>query len=148
LFIERSINDLIKPNGYVCFINPVKFIKTEYGEKLKEMIYKKTLLELFIDMSDVEVFDAAITYTGIFLFSKNTKNSFNYVKIKTEEMFLLKDLSKSKLDEIEYSKISSKTWLLGSNDLQFLIKLEGFLTYQNFQICLLDYKLVLIQFTY
>ncbi|XZO04224.1 MAG: Eco57I restriction-modification methylase domain-containing protein [Microcoleus sp.] len=118
LFIERAVEDLIKSSGNVCFINPTKFIKSDYGTKLKELIYKKSLLELFIDLTDVEVFDSAITYTGIFLFSKGKKNIFNYVKLEANQASYLKKLSELKLDQVSYDKISEKTWLLGSNELQ------------------------------
>ncbi len=118
LFIERAVEDLIKESGCVCFINPTKFIKSDYGTKLKELIYKKSLLELFIDLTDVEVFDSAITYTGIFLLSKSKKNIFNYAKLEASQANHLKKLSELKLDKVSYDKISEKTWLLGSNELQ------------------------------
>jgi hypothetical protein len=118
LFIEKSVNDLIKASGNVCFINPTKFINSDYGTKLKEFIYKESLLELFIDLTDVEVFESVITYTGIFLLSKNKKKSFNYVKLEANQASYLKKLSEIKLDKVSYNKISEKTWLLGSNQLQ------------------------------
>ena len=127
LFIERAVEDLIKSSGNVCFINPTKFIKSDYGTKLKELIYKKSLLELFIDLTDVEVFDSAITYTGIFLLSKDRKNIFNYAKLESNQASYLKKLSELKLDQVSYDKISDKTWLLGSNELQAVFeKIKGY----------------------
>ncbi len=43
LFIEKALKDLIKQNGYTCLINPTKFVKSGYGEKLKQFIYQNKL---------------------------------------------------------------------------------------------------------
>ncbi|QEI39548.1 Type IIS restriction enzyme Eco57I [Dolichospermum sp. UHCC 0315A] len=127
LFVEKAVDDLMKPSGHICLINPTKFIKTDYGTKLKEFIYQNTLLEKFIDLTDVEVFDSVITYTGIFLLSKNKKNFFKYVKLESNQTSYLKNLSKIKFDNISYDRIQEKTWLLGSQNLQIIFdKINSF----------------------
>ena len=120
LFVEKAVNDLMKLSGHICLINPTKFIKTDYGTKLKEFIYQNTLLEKFIDLTDVEVFDSVITYTGIFLLSKNKKSFFKYVKLESNQTSYLKNLSKIEFDNISYDKIQEKTWLLSSQNLQII----------------------------
>ncbi|MDB9467217.1 hypothetical protein [Dolichospermum circinale] len=93
---------------------------SDYGTKLKEFIYQNTLLEKFIDLTDVEVFDSVITYTGIFLLSKNKKSFFKYVKLESNQTSYLKNLSKIEFDNISYDKIQEKTWLLSSQNLQII----------------------------
>jgi adenine-specific DNA-methyltransferase len=122
LFVEKAVDNLIKLSGHICLINPTKFIKSDYGTKLKEFIYQKTLLEKFIDLTDMEVFDSVITYTGIFFLSKNKKSFFKYAKLESNQTSYLKNLSKVELDNISYDKISEKTWLLSSADLQLIFE--------------------------
>ena len=133
LFVEKAVNNLMKLSGHICLINPTKFIKTDYGTKLKEFIYQNTLLEKFIDLTDVEVFDSVITYTGIFLLSKNKKSFFKYVKLESNQTSYLQNLSKIDLHNISYDKIADKTWLLSSQNLQIIFdKINSFTLLSEF----------------
>ncbi len=122
LFIEKAVSNLMKLSGNVCFINPVKFIKSDYGTKLKELIYQESLLQSFIDLTDVEVFSNATTYTGIFLLSKRSKNSFGYTKLEKDQVANLSSLSTLTPDRVLYNKISEKDWLLGSAESQLVFE--------------------------
>jgi hypothetical protein len=73
---------------------------------------------LFIDLSEIEVFDSAITYTGIFLFSKAIKEYFSHAKLDKNNTNQLQNLSKAKLNQVTYEKIADTVWLLSSQDLQ------------------------------
>mgnify|MGYP001809869794 CR=1 FL=1 len=83
LFTEK-IKYLININGIGAFIMPKKFITTEYGDKIKELLYEENLLEQFIDFSDYQIFEDATTYTGIFILSKSFKSLFSYQKITND----------------------------------------------------------------
>ena len=74
LFIENSIRNLIKENGQVIFINPHRFMIADYGFGLRNYLIEKKAIEKILVFGVEQVFDAATTYTGIFFFSKNSKN--------------------------------------------------------------------------
>ena len=80
LFIEKGL-ELIRETGLLSYIMPTKFIKTAYGDNLRNLIKKETLLHLFIDFADLQVFEDATTYVGIFSFSKSEKEHFLHQKV-------------------------------------------------------------------
>ncbi len=64
LFIERGLKWLDESGklGYIC---PTRFALTDYGEKLRDFIAKKYLIEQIIDFKDASVFDTATPYPCI-----------------------------------------------------------------------------------
>ncbi len=83
LFIERSIS-LLSLRGYFGFINPNKFISSQYGQKLKTLIQEQTQVRTLIDFHDASVFKDAINYPCILLLKReipNNVSSIRYLKI-------------------------------------------------------------------
>ena len=107
LFTEK-LKSLISVKGIASYIMPNKFIKTEYGENLKELIYESNFLDEYIDFSDFQVFEDATTYTGIFIFNNKNKSSFKYYKVLNEES---KNLTSVNLKNIKYSNLEGYKWL-------------------------------------
>lgn len=107
LFTEK-INSLIKQSGKGGFIMPNKFITSEYGEKLKLLLFKEELLTEYIDFSNFQVFDDATTYTGIFIIDKNSKKTINYYKVKDEESKFLNNVHYT---PINYLNLKSERWI-------------------------------------
>lgn len=58
-FYEKAIM-LLNNNGVLCYITSNKFIKTGYGEKLREFLTKRKI-EQIIDFSEVHVFEALVS---------------------------------------------------------------------------------------
>jgi hypothetical protein len=77
-FYERS-HQILKPNGFSCFISSNKWMRAKYGEKLRRLFKEKTALKQIIDFNGYQVFDATVD-TDILLFQK-TKPSGNIVNI-------------------------------------------------------------------
>jgi adenine-specific DNA-methyltransferase len=89
LFIELS-SKVLKEKGSHCFINPTTFLMKDYGIPLRQFITDNFRIKEIIDFADYQIFDSAITYTGIFNFIKRTKSKedydFSYQKfLKTNE---------------------------------------------------------------
>jgi adenine-specific DNA methylase len=123
LFTEK-IPALINSNGRAGYIMPKKFITSEYGEPLKKFIYDGKLLESFVDFSDVQIFEDATTYTGMFFFKKGQEAYFDYKKI-------IKDPQKSLFDnpflQIKYSNLETKNWIfLNQIESNLFDRLSGF----------------------
>lgn len=108
IFVEKAV-ELINEHGRVAFIMPKKFINTDYGDKLKEFIYRKTLLENFLDFGDIQIFEDATTYTGIFIFSQTLKETFRYHKINSKED--LQRLANVDFTKVKYSNIKNSLWI-------------------------------------
>ncbi|MFN8355451.1 MAG: Eco57I restriction-modification methylase domain-containing protein [Spirosomataceae bacterium] len=84
-FMERAIS-LLKPNGLLTFIVPNKWMRTGYGENLRNWL--KTLqLTKIIDFGDLPVFEEATAYPCIVSIQNqsNTNNTLVAANVKTLE---------------------------------------------------------------
>ncbi|MDA3790235.1 MAG: Eco57I restriction-modification methylase domain-containing protein [Desulfobacula sp.] len=69
LFYEKGYR-LLKKGGGLCFITSNKWMKANYGERLRQFFNKKTDISILIDFGDSPIFTEAVTYTNILLFCK------------------------------------------------------------------------------
>ena len=69
LFIERGMN-LLKDDGALCFINPIRFFNSNYGVGCRELISKNYQLDFILDVSQLRVFREAQTYPCILSIKK------------------------------------------------------------------------------
>ena len=67
-FYERGI-DLLKQNGVLCFISSNKFMRSGYGEKLRNLLLNQTI-DVVIDFCELPVFSAS-TDPAILLLKKS-----------------------------------------------------------------------------
>lgn len=69
LFYERGWQ-LLKKDGYLCYITSNKWMRAGYGEKTREFFATKTNPALLIDFAGVKIFESATVDTNILLFAK------------------------------------------------------------------------------
>jgi tRNA G10 N-methylase Trm11 len=104
LFMERAL-EMISENGKASFILPHKFLISEFGKGIREVLLEKRGLESLVHFGSETVFKDASTYTCIVTLSEgNEKIEFT----ETEP---------SKLEELEFSStpyenLSSEKWIL------------------------------------
>jgi hypothetical protein len=84
LFIEYSFR-LLKKNGCITFINPHRFLISEYGEGLRNFLLEKKAIKRAVYFGVEQIFETATTYTGIFLFKENSKE-LEFAIPKTKEL--------------------------------------------------------------
>lgn len=99
LFIELGMS-LTKIGGCLVFINPNKFFTSNYGFELRCLLAERYSLRKVIDISQVKVFENALTYPCL-LFIKNI-----YVY---ENVFLYCKLSNLRFDEAVFLPLSQST---------------------------------------
>jgi len=109
LFIERGLKWLNESGklGYIC---PTRFALTDYGEKLRDFIAKKYLIEQIIDFKDTSVFDAATPYPCILVAGASKKeaikkNNIVCARIAKESDEILLNIQKHLKDERYVSEI-------------------------------------------
>jgi len=84
-FYERSYQ-ILKLNGFSCFISSNKWMRAKYGEKLRKFFKEKTKVVNLIDFGGYEVFEATVD-TNILLFQKNKStpnHTFNVINIQSD----------------------------------------------------------------
>ena len=64
LFYERGYQ-LLKPNGYLCYITSNKWMRAGYGEKTRDFFAKNTNPQLLVDFAGVKIFESATVDTNI-----------------------------------------------------------------------------------
>lgn len=96
LFFEKTLKCL-KPSGKHGFICANRWLKNEYGKKLRGFIANNFRLHAIIDMEQADAFqENVLAYPAITIISNDSPSSlFNYTKINT-------------IDQLEWKKPTSK----------------------------------------
>ena len=96
LFFEKTLKCL-KPGGKHGFICANRWLRNEYGKKLRGFIAHNFRLHIIVDMEQADAFQAnVLAYPAITIISNDSPSSlFNYTKINT-------------IDQLEWKKPISK----------------------------------------
>ncbi len=83
LFIERGINWL-KISGRFGFIVQNRFLRVDYGKKLRAFLLENVKIEKIVDFGDTKVFADATNYPAIIIFERKPvkDNELVYIEIK------------------------------------------------------------------
>jgi len=82
-FYEQGLN-LLKPGGYLTYISSNKYMRSSYGEKLRDFLGSKSKILHLIDFGDTNVFEEASVCSSIILLYKDApKQDTNSVKALT-----------------------------------------------------------------
>ncbi|MDD4464355.1 MAG: Eco57I restriction-modification methylase domain-containing protein, partial [Desulfobacterales bacterium] len=77
-FIERSV-ELLNRQGKMGFIAPNVWLVNQYGKGLRQKLKRTRQLDRWIDFKSFQVFDEAITYTALQLFSGSEQDHIRCV---------------------------------------------------------------------
>ncbi len=110
LFIEKAFK-LIKKNGNVCFIQPHKFLISDFGVGIRSFLLKHKAVEQLLHFGSHMVFQDASTYTCILKLSYNNQE-IKFKHIEPEKINLI-----ANFDTISYDKLSSGKWNLTNNNI-------------------------------
>jgi len=110
LFIERGINWL-KPNGRFGFIVQNRFLRVDYGKKIRELLSQNVKIEKIVDFGDTKVFSDATNYPAIIIFEKKSvkDNELVYIEVKPKANELS---SQEVIDYVKSYSPNAKDYLL------------------------------------
>ena len=109
-FIERGLQ-LLKPGGFLGFITSGKFLKAQYGEKLRELLYKTATVERIIDLSERQVFADVTTYPVILILRKGQSNGpLFYALAQPQDAGQASDFRALSLREVPQESILEGVW--------------------------------------
>lgn len=108
-FFEKGLN-ILKNNGVLSFICSNRWIKNQYGEKLRKLIGLNYSLEEIIDIDGTNPFEEdVIAYPAIVTIRKSIEKSVpKYYKLNTLDN--LKNISKSQKVSRLLNLVTSKNW--------------------------------------
>lgn len=105
-FIELAYRTLLRDGGQFAFIINNKWIRSGYGEGLRNMLQQHTHIHQLLDFGDLPVFESAMAYPCILMFEKKTPAPTFDVVLFEEVPFRN---GKKLLEEVERLKFSVKT---------------------------------------
>ncbi len=118
LFIEKAFQ-LISKKGNVCFIQPHKFLISEFGKGLREFLVENKAVESILHFGSNMVFKDASTYTCILKLSHDNKE-VKFQHISPEKIDLPINYEK-----VSYNTLSGEKWnLFGSDIAKVFTKLK------------------------
>lgn len=123
LFVEKSIQKL-SSKGFIGMIIPNTILNSKYGQNLRAIMQKNTLVSKIINFKDCQVFKDSSTYTCLLFLNNEKKIDFKYININNiESDFLNKELE---FKTINFSELSSNPWFFSSDDIEkkFLKKIN------------------------
>ncbi len=111
LFIERGMQ-ILKDKGKLSMITSNKWLRSAYGENLREYLLENTTIEKIIDFDGLKVFNEATVDTGIIELKKQ-KNGKKINTVRFDKTFNLEkdDIGKYfEQHKIELSGLTKDSW--------------------------------------
>ncbi len=114
-FVERGLQ-IIKQQGIVNYIMPVKWTNAAFGKGLRTIISENKAAHQIINFGAYQVFNAS-TYTALQWFIPNSNELLYYELDKNlttnqELDSYLKSLNNKKVSKIKVDKLNKETWVL------------------------------------
>lgn len=114
-FVERGLQ-IIKQQGIVNYIMPVKWTNAAFGKGLRNIISEKNAAHQIINFGAYQVFNAS-TYTALQWFMPNSNELLYYELDKNlttnqEIDSYLKSLNNKKVSKIKADKLNKEAWVL------------------------------------
>lgn len=113
VFVEKAFQ-LSKPNGFVSYIMPNKWLQAGYGKELRAYFLSKRL-EKLIDFGDIQIFEGATTYPCIFI-GRNSEPAkhLSVSVLKTADAQDFNQNVKNTEEVFDFSQFTSDTWIISS----------------------------------
>lgn len=92
LFTERGIV-FLNEGGILSFINPIRFFNADYGRNAREFIVKNCHVCSILDVSQLDVFQGALTYPCVISYRKDKDRALAENAIAYRRLNSLGDLS-------------------------------------------------------
>lgn len=123
LFYEKGM-DILKKRGHLVFITSNKWMRADYGEKIRRFFGEYNPLQL-IDLGP-DIFKSATVDTSIFVIQKSeNKNCLQAVTLSCKDNSHLNILSALQRNGVPLKNLSEDTWFIGSNaELKLREKIE------------------------
>ena len=115
-FIEQSLK-LLSENGNFGFICSNKWMRSNYGRPLRDLIKKKSKIEQIVDFGELPVFQGAATFPAILLLKKEKtkEQKFIFAPIKRLDFTSLSNEISKIGEKLNEHSIKGDNWTLASS---------------------------------
>lgn len=111
VFVERALS-LLKDNGLLGYIVPLKFMKVGAGKEIRRLITTQKTLEAITNFGACQIFPGKSNYTCLLILKKAKHDTFRYNEVSNLEKWKLADKNSLHTDSKSYKEISESTWPL------------------------------------
>ena len=116
LFYERGCH-LLKERGHLCYITSNKWMRTDYGIKLRRFFVENTNPKILLDFGGFRVFENATVDTNILLIEKASyRHQLQATHFKSDFKVNSGIRNYAKKNAVRLSHLSDDTWFIGSRD--------------------------------
>ncbi|HEY5122234.1 MAG TPA: TaqI-like C-terminal specificity domain-containing protein, partial [Ignavibacteria bacterium] len=135
LFIEKGFR-LLKNRALLGYICPHKFLNSDFGSGIRELLIKNTAINTIINFGYNLIFEKASTYTGLIFLSKDKNEHFKYYEFtedyKSGLFNKLYNLSDEDFSNYDLNKFTASAWILTSSSSKNIFeKFNDFLTIKD-----------------
>ena len=95
LFIEFGLS-ICNDGGQLCFINPIRFFSSDYGQICRTLIIENYYLRRVVDVSQIEVFKNALTYPCVLHIQNREFKEYSIEFYSPNSLQVLNEVTKSK----------------------------------------------------
>lgn len=78
IFLEHGLQLTKEKSGVLCYINPTTFMRKDFGVGIRSFLHQKSTILKIHDFVDLQVFDGATNYTGIFVIQNKQKSKYDF----------------------------------------------------------------------
>lgn len=111
-FIEKSLS-ILKKDGLYSMIIANKWIKTKYGNSLRNFLKTKHIFEI-VDFEDLPVFKTVKTYPCIIKVNNDKPKDFLGLKVKNLDFASLHDIVKKESYTVDVNSLDDNGWSLSN----------------------------------
>ena len=98
----------------MIYINPTRFMHRDYGKDLRSFIKSNFTIREIVDFGNIQQFDTATTYTGIFSFIKSKNKKYD---------LLYRNSIDENSEKYCSEKLEDEVWYFNPPKIQFIIEL-------------------------
>ena len=112
VFIERSFG-LLANGGRLGFIVPNKFMKLDYGKKLRGSLAESGVVREVIDFGDAQIFAGATNYTCILTLVKEAGDAVDYIRVPDRGRIpVAGEIDRAPVERFPIGDLSGAPWVL------------------------------------
>jgi adenine-specific DNA-methyltransferase len=126
LFYEKG-TEILKDKGVLVFITSNSWLKTQYGEALRNFFITKTNPQLLLNVEDTQLFEEAVVESNILLFTKEKWKHQLQASILKEDFTLDTPLHEYVyLNSSILSNLENTGWIIGDDtEIKLKVKIEN-----------------------
>ena len=125
VYFYKRASELLSNGSFLTYICTNKFLRSDYGENLRQFLTTVMSPQILLDLGNVPVFKAAVD-TCITLIKKSIPNDNHSLRAvtlrKASDNFNVRDEFHSQSFPLELANLSSDVWAIAPPDAQVLLK--------------------------